>query len=111
MCLDVADTAENAEWFGRPGVNKGEQAAFPQVRLVALAECGTHAIFDAEARAAAEAAETMPHEDDFGEIFPLENIHQVIDKHVEGDVLGQEVRPFTQTGQSRCVDLMISSPQ
>ncbi len=33
--------------FGRPGVNKGEQAAFPQARVVALAECGTHAIFDA----------------------------------------------------------------
>ncbi len=49
--LDVADTAENAEYFGRPGVNKGEQAAFPQARLVALAECGTHAIFDAVAGA------------------------------------------------------------
>ena len=47
MCLDVADTAENAEWFGRPGVNKGEQAAFPQARMVALAECGTHVMFDA----------------------------------------------------------------
>jgi Insertion element 4 transposase N-terminal/Transposase DDE domain len=46
-CLDVADTAENARFFGRPGVSKGEQAAFPQVRLVALAECGTHAMFDA----------------------------------------------------------------
>jgi hypothetical protein len=46
-CLDVADTAENAEHFGRPGVNKGERSAFPQARLVALAECGTHAIFDA----------------------------------------------------------------
>ena len=46
-CLDLADTAENAEWFGRPGVNKGEQAAFPQARLVAVAECGTHAMFDA----------------------------------------------------------------
>lgn len=46
-CLDVADTPENAEHFGRPGVNKGEKAAFPQARLVALAECGTHAIFDA----------------------------------------------------------------
>lgn len=46
-CLDVADTPENAEHFGRPGVNKGERAAFPQARLVALAECGTHAIFDA----------------------------------------------------------------
>jgi len=48
MCLDVADSGENASFFGRPGVNKGEQAAFPQARLVALAECGTHAIFAAE---------------------------------------------------------------
>ena len=47
-CLDVADSAENAEFFGRPGVNKGEQAAFPQSRIVALAECGTHAVFAAE---------------------------------------------------------------
>ena len=46
-CLDVADTAENSRFFGRPGVMKGEQAAFPQARLVALAECGTHAMFDA----------------------------------------------------------------
>lgn len=46
-CLDVADTPVNAEFFGRPGVNKGEQAAFPQARVVALAECGTHAIFAA----------------------------------------------------------------
>jgi hypothetical protein len=46
-CLDVADTIENAAFFGRPGVNKGEKSAFPQARLVALAECGTHAIFDA----------------------------------------------------------------
>ena len=46
-CLDVADTPENAEFFGRPGVSKGEKSAFPQARLVALAECGTHAIFDA----------------------------------------------------------------
>jgi hypothetical protein len=46
--LDVADTAANDEFFGRPGVNKGERSAFPQARLVVLAECGTHAIFDAE---------------------------------------------------------------
>lgn len=46
-CLDVPDTAENEVFFGRPGVNKGEQAAFPQARLVAVAECGTHAIIDA----------------------------------------------------------------
>ena len=47
-CIDVADTVENDEWFGRPGVNKGERAAFPQARLVALGECGSHAIVDAE---------------------------------------------------------------
>jgi hypothetical protein len=46
--LDVADTAVNDEFFGRPGVNKGEKSAFPQARMVALAECSTHAIFDAE---------------------------------------------------------------
>jgi hypothetical protein len=46
--LDVADSAENAVWFGRPGVNRGERSAFPQARLVAVAECGTHAIVDAE---------------------------------------------------------------
>ncbi len=47
-CLDIADTPVNAEHFGRPGVSKGEQAAFPQARVVALAECGTHAIFAAQ---------------------------------------------------------------
>jgi Transposase DDE domain/Insertion element 4 transposase N-terminal len=46
-CLDVADSVVNAEWFGRPGVNKGERAAFPQARVIGLAECATHAIFDA----------------------------------------------------------------
>lgn len=53
-CLDVADTTVNAEHFGRPGVNKGEQAAFPQARVVALAECGTHAVFAAEVGAYSE---------------------------------------------------------
>ena len=47
-CLDVADTPANTAHFARPGVNKGEQAAFPQARVVALAECGTHAVFAAE---------------------------------------------------------------
>lgn len=46
-CLDLADTAANDGHFGRPGVMKGERSAFPQARVVALAECGTHAIFDA----------------------------------------------------------------
>ncbi len=45
--LDVADTAVNDAFFGRPGVNKGERSAFPQARVVGLVECGTHAIFAA----------------------------------------------------------------
>ena len=46
-CLDVADTSANDSFFGRPGVMKGERSAFSQARVVALAECGTHAMFDA----------------------------------------------------------------
>jgi hypothetical protein len=47
-CLDVADTDANTEAFGRPGSSRREGGgAFPQLRLVALAESGTHAIFDA----------------------------------------------------------------
>lgn len=46
-CLDVPDTPVNDAHFGRAGVTKGERAAFPQARVVGLAECGTHAMFDA----------------------------------------------------------------
>ena len=47
-CLDVADTSENDNAFGRPGSRReGSSAAFPQIRVVGLAECGTHAIVDA----------------------------------------------------------------
>jgi hypothetical protein len=46
-CLDLPDTPANDAHFGRPGVMKGERSAFPQARVVAVAECGTHAIFDA----------------------------------------------------------------
>lgn len=59
LCLDVADTVENADFFGRPGVNKGEQSAFPQARVVALAECGTHAMFAAEIGKYTEAESTL----------------------------------------------------
>jgi len=46
-CVDVADTPANEQAFGRPGSGRGSGvAAFPQVRLVGLAECGTHAIVD-----------------------------------------------------------------
>jgi hypothetical protein len=43
--LDLPDTAANEAEFGRPGSGRGEgRAAFPQLRAVGLAECGTHAI-------------------------------------------------------------------
>ena len=46
-CLDVADTPSNEEAFGRPGTGRGQGVgAFPQVRMVALAESATHAICD-----------------------------------------------------------------
>ena len=46
-CFDVADSAANDAFFGRPGTAKGERAAFPQLRMVGLVEVGTHAIIDA----------------------------------------------------------------
>jgi len=42
-CLDVADTEANDRAFGRAGSGRGK-AAFPQLRMAGLAECGTHAI-------------------------------------------------------------------
>jgi Insertion element 4 transposase N-terminal/Transposase DDE domain len=44
--LDVADTPANVAAFGRPSGGRG-QGAFPQVRVVGLVECGTHAVVDA----------------------------------------------------------------
>jgi len=44
--LDVADTAENEEAFGRPGASRGA-SAFPKLRFVALLENGTHVLWSA----------------------------------------------------------------
>lgn len=41
--LDLPDTPDNARAFGRPGTARAP-GAFPQVRLLALCELGTHAI-------------------------------------------------------------------
>jgi hypothetical protein len=46
MCLDVADTGENATEFGYPGNEQG-RGPFPQVRVVGLGECGTRAVLGA----------------------------------------------------------------
>ena len=46
--LDVTDTPDNLKEFGKPGSGRGSgEGAFPQLRVVGLAECGTHAIFAA----------------------------------------------------------------
>jgi hypothetical protein len=47
LVLDVANTDENDKAFGR-STNGTSTSPFPQVRLVALGECGTHAAVDAE---------------------------------------------------------------
>jgi hypothetical protein len=44
--LDVPDMPENLRAFGKPGSSRGT-SAWPQVRVVALSECATHAICDA----------------------------------------------------------------
>jgi len=44
--LDVADTVENDEAFGRPGASRGS-SAFPKIRFVALLENGTHVLWGA----------------------------------------------------------------
>jgi hypothetical protein len=45
--FDLADTEANEAAFGRPGSGRGEgRGAYPQLRAVGLAECGTHAITD-----------------------------------------------------------------
>src|SRR5665647_2752287 len=46
LTVDVPDTAVNAAAFGRPGGGLGA-GAFPQVRVVALAECGSRALMGA----------------------------------------------------------------
>ncbi|MGH3390378.1 MAG: IS4 family transposase [Actinomadura sp.] len=46
--VEVPDSEENAQRFGYAGKKKNEKGAFPKVTVLALAECGTHAIIGAE---------------------------------------------------------------
>lgn len=61
LCLDVADTGANVERFGRPASSRGEGrgGAFPQVRVLGLAECGSHAIIDAAVGAYRQGEQTL----------------------------------------------------
>lgn len=48
--FDLPDTEGNAAFYGRPGTGRGQgRGAYPQARVAALVECGTHAVFAAEA--------------------------------------------------------------
>jgi hypothetical protein len=46
VVLDIPDSPENRERYGKSG-NGASQSPFPQVRVVGLAECGTHALIAA----------------------------------------------------------------
>jgi hypothetical protein len=49
--IDIADTPDNDRAFGRPTTHRGnKRGAFPQVRVVALIETGTHALCGAVLR-------------------------------------------------------------
>jgi Insertion element 4 transposase N-terminal/Transposase DDE domain len=48
VILDVADTPENEAAFHRRNAGTARAGAFPQVRIVSLTECGTHASVWAE---------------------------------------------------------------
>lgn len=45
--VDVAESEENEEAFGRPGSSRG-RSAYPQVRVLGYVENGTHVFFGAE---------------------------------------------------------------
>ena len=48
VTLVVPDTGDNEAAFGRPCSRTAQGAAFPQVRVVGLGECSTHAVIAAE---------------------------------------------------------------
>ena len=58
LVLDVPDTPDNLAGFGRSG-GAETPSPFPQVRLVALGECGTHAVVDAALGPVATAEQTL----------------------------------------------------
>jgi len=59
-CVDLADTPENDAAFGRPGTGRGQGVgAFPQVRMVGVAECGTHALVDVAVGPCHQAEKTL----------------------------------------------------
>lgn len=56
--LDMPDEVANAEHFGYPSASRGS-SAFPQLRFVAMAECGTHTLCHANPGAYATGEVTL----------------------------------------------------
>lgn len=61
LCLDATDIEANVERFGRPASSRGQGqgGAFPQVRVLGLAECGSHMIIDAAVGAYRQGEQTL----------------------------------------------------
>jgi len=58
--VEVADTVANDKELGRPGPTRGHNpAGYPQARLMALIESGTHAVIDAEIGSFATSEHTL----------------------------------------------------
>src|SRR4051812_9055520 len=85
-CLDVADTEENRAEFGMPGASRGE-SAFPQLRLVALVENGTHVLFGARLGRTAEGEATLAR-DVLGALRP--GMLRLADRYFFGHALWQQ---------------------
>ena len=57
--LDLPDTAENAEFFGRGGNGSGTRNPYPQLRALALAESGTRMLLAASYGPASTGEQTL----------------------------------------------------
>lgn len=59
-CIDVPDTKANEERFARASSGRGEGVgAYPQLRLVGMAECGTHALLKVSDGAYTDGEQTL----------------------------------------------------
>jgi hypothetical protein len=59
--FDLPDSPENRAEFGGPTTFNDQSGAFPQATMVALAECGTRAIIDAEIGKYKDSEQKMAH--------------------------------------------------
>lgn len=48
VLVNVPDTQQNSDFFGRPTNQTATPGSYPKSRILALVECGTHAVFGAK---------------------------------------------------------------